>query len=85
MFTPKISVVFKALVSTWLVWVAVILLILLIGGCAWVFSAGSTVLGVVLVFASITYLFVLIYMIYYVTVMALIVGNIFSLFTGGTL
>lgn len=85
MFTLKVSDMFKALAQTWFGWLALVILLVLVGGCVWAFSAGSIVLGVFLALASIVYFLALVYLLYYAFIVAVIVGGIFSLLFGGLL
>jgi hypothetical protein len=84
MFTFKIYDAFKALAKTWFVWVAIILLLVLVGGCVWAFSGGNIVLGVFLAIVSTAYFFALVYLLYNALVLAVVVGSIFSLLLGGS-
>jgi hypothetical protein len=83
MFTLKVSDVFRALARTWFGWVAIILLLILVGGCVWAFSAGNIVLGVLLALASIAYFFALVYLLYYALVLGTILGTFLSLILRG--
>lgn len=83
MFTLKVSDMFKALAKTWFGWLAIILLIVLVGGCVLAFSAGNIVLGVFLALASIAYFIALVYLLYWAFIVAVIVDGLVSLFLGG--
>ena len=83
MYTPKISDMFKAFSKTWFGWISILLLVILVGGCVWAFSTGNIVLGVLLAVATIACFIALVYLLYYVFILALIVGTFLSVIFGG--